>query len=153
MASPRGTGRVRHNTHRERDQEWEPGADLVGTLERMSLLPGPVLDGDLARLSPLERGARGAGTPVSGEGDPRRGSVCGKRHSGCFRRSSSNWSSRKPLLTFVADPGREEHRAYPAPPPIFIHPSAWKGNSSNFAFRPSRTPATDALTLTVVAVK
>jgi hypothetical protein len=39
-------------THREQDQEWEPGAVLTGTLERMSLLPGPGLDGDLARLKP-----------------------------------------------------------------------------------------------------
>jgi hypothetical protein len=44
---------VRHNTHHERDQEWEPGADLIGTLERMSLPPEPVLDRNLARLAPL----------------------------------------------------------------------------------------------------
>ena len=53
MARRGGAGRVRHNTHRERDQVWEPGADLMGTLERISLLPMPVLDGDLARLAPL----------------------------------------------------------------------------------------------------
>ena len=50
---------MRRITHRERDQEWEPGADLVGTLERMSLLPGPVLDGDLGRLAPPLREALG----------------------------------------------------------------------------------------------
>jgi hypothetical protein len=37
---------------RKRDQEWEPSAALMGTLEGLTLVPGAVLDGDLAGLKP-----------------------------------------------------------------------------------------------------
>ena len=45
-------GRQGDRRTRTPEGEWEPGADLMGALGRMSLAPGATLDGDLAGLKP-----------------------------------------------------------------------------------------------------
>ena len=48
----RGYGRARDQEEEEEEEEWEPSADFMGALGRVSLVPGSTLDGDLAGLKP-----------------------------------------------------------------------------------------------------
>ena len=49
-----------HGRARDQEGEWEPGAGLLGALEKTSLLPGETLDGDLAGMKPHLQEALGA---------------------------------------------------------------------------------------------